>query len=547
MSQEKIQIRTEPATQIRAARKKSRSPGPWVLTAVLAVTAGVVGIAAVVLNTSGTEDRTRVAAGVEKANKSIPTPAAANQKAATIAAREQVVDDPKGELLWISPTQGAPLSLAYVPAGTQCLVHLRPALIAAHPEGERVLAALGPWGQDALARLRTMLGVELAEVDSLLIAVIISPDGQLDACFRATLTTKWDEEELVRRFPDGKAEQHAKQSYRVLNNRAYFLTPAATSESEPMQRALVVCPANLAPELIDSRGESPALVRDIEALAAHADADRAVTVIVAPKFLQAGGNELLVETAAPLHDALQWLVENDATAISLSAHWTDNFFAELRAAPALNVPPRRLAALLRERIAAAPDAVEEIVLASPWHPYGRKVLARLPGMLRALARYSRGGEEDRQALVRCYLPPMAGHNLLMAGELLLTQPRNETPVSPASAKPATLEQRLAKKTSLAFTKDSLERALEMLAEDTGLEITIQGADLQLDGITKNQSLALDLRDRSAGEILVEILRRANPDRTAAGPSDPRQKLVYTMEPGLGVAGGRFIDTTRTAA
>jgi hypothetical protein len=145
---------------------------------------------------------------------------------------------------------------------------------------------------------------------------------------------------------------------------------------------------------------------------------------------------------------------------------------------------------------------------------------------------------------------MAGHNLLMAAELLLTQPRagESLPAveSPGDLKPSTIHERLAAATSLSFSKDSLERALELLAEDIEVEIILQGADLQLDGITKNQSLALDLRNRPAGEILLEILLRANPDRTATGPADPRQKLVYVIQPGQAGGLGRIIVTTRTA-
>ncbi len=70
----------------------------------------------------------------------------------------------------------------------------------------------------------------------------------------------------------------------------------------------------------------------------------------------------------------------------------------------------------------------------------------------------------------------------------------------------------------------------MLAEDVGVEIVIRGPDLQLDGITRNQLFAIDMSDRSGEEILVEILRRANPDKLAAGPADPRQKLVYVVGP-----------------
>ena len=194
-----------------------------------------------------------------------------------------------------------------------------------------------------------------------------------------------------------------------------------------------------------------------------------------------------------------------------------------------------------------------MVLAEPWHPYGRKVIARLPGMLRTLARYTRAGEEDREAIVRAYLPAAAGHNLLMAGELLLTQPHGdganaaaENPAATPTA-PTSIADKLAAQTSLSFAKESLEQAVALLAEDIGVEITIAGGDLQLDGITKNQSLGLDLRDRPAGEILLEILLRANPDRQATGPADPRQKLVYVIEPTTTGAAERIIVTTRTAA
>ena len=544
MPEEPIKIRIEPRGAA-VPRRKSRQAATWI---VLASAAGVL-LAAIALMTSrgnssrSTASRSDTAPSAPQSREAPVRPVAETPTTDSTAA-EQVVDDPKGELLWASPTAGEPLSLAYIPAGTQCLIHLRPALIATHPEGERVLAALGPWGKSMLEQLGATLNVQLAEINSLLVAVIITPDGKLDASLRAELATPLTDDALAASFPSSRLTKDHEHTYRVVNDRAYIISPSD-------DKTLIVCPVSLAAELIDSAGESPPLVRDIESLAEHADADRAATVIVAPKFLEAGGNELLVAEAAPLRDALHWLLGTDATAVAFSAHWDDNFFVELRATPSLNVPPRRLAAKLHERIAAAPAAIEETILASPWHPHGRKVLARFPGMLRALSRYTRAGEDDRQALVRAYLPPMAGHNLLMAAELLLTQPHTgesaSTVVPSTPAKPVTIEDRLAKTTSLSFPKDSLERALELLAEDAGIEIMIQGADLQLDGITKNQSLTLDLRERPVREILLEILLKANPDRTVSGPADARQKLVYAIEPGEAGAPGRIIVTTRTAA
>lgn len=469
-----------------------------------------------------------------------PAPAAPESADAASAERpEQVVDDSAGTLLWASPTVGAPPSLAYIPGGAQCLLHIRPAMLAAHPEGERILAALGPWGAAVVGRLQSELHAELNEIDALLVAIVVGPDGQLDATLRATFFQPQAES----RLPADQRASGGERNFTVADGRAFFLDPLDAT-------TLVVCPEALAAELLASGGEAPALVRDVESLAAHVDADRAVSIVVAAKFLTAGGHALLDGEAAPLHAAVAQLLGADTTAAALSAHWEDSFFVELRATPALNVPPRRLAALLGERIAAGAAAVEEAVLAAPWHPHGRKVVARLPGMLRTLTRYTRTGDDDRQAVVRTYLPAPAGHNLLMATELFLTQPRSEAAAAPTAAPPASedsLDARLAKVTSLTFSKDSLERALELLAEDLGVEIVIQGADLQLDGITKNQSLGLDMRNRPAGEILVEILRRANPDRTATSPADPRQKLVYVVDPKAAAGRGRIIVTTRAAA
>ena len=96
-----------------------------------------------------------------------------------------------------------------------------------------------------------------------------------------------------------------------------------------------------------------------------------------------------------------------------------------------------------------------------------------------------------------------------------------------------MKDRLAKVTSLKFAKDTLEAALEQLSQDIGVPIVIRGPDLQADGITKNQSFGIDISDKPAEEILVEILRLANPDKTATGPHDARQKLVYIIEANAG--------------
>src|SRR5512147_1564736 len=80
----------------------------------------------------------------------------------------QIDDD--GTTLWASPTAGEPLTVRYLPSGIQAYLVLRPAELLASAEGARMVDALGPSGQRARTQLRSILGVELAEIEQLAIA-----------------------------------------------------------------------------------------------------------------------------------------------------------------------------------------------------------------------------------------------------------------------------------------------------------------------------------------------------------------------------------------
>ncbi len=87
-------------------------------------------------------------------------------------------------------------------------------------------------------------------------------------------------------------------------------------------------------------------------------------------------------------------------------------------------------------------------------------------------------------------------------------------------KPRSIAEALKTKTTLSFPRDTLEKSLQMLFEDVGIQYEILGGDLQLEGITKNQSFGLDEHDKTVEEILQKIMRLANPDG----------KLVYVIKP-----------------
>jgi hypothetical protein len=136
------------------------------------------------------------------------------------------------------------------------------------------------------------------------------------------------------------------------------------------------------------------------------------------------------------------------------------------------------------------------------------------------------------------LPRHAGHNIALAGELALAQSPAAVGLPAAAAaalSPTDANGKLKKKMTLTFPKDTLEKTIQMISDETGVPMEIVGPDLQLEGITKNQSFGLDEQDKTAEQILKVVMQKANPDG----------KLVYvvTKQNGEEV----ILITTRAAA
>lgn len=103
------------------------------------------------------------------------------------------------------------------------------------------------------------------------------------------------------------------------------------------------------------------------------------------------------------------------------------------------------------------------------------------------------------------------------------------------AETKTASKALQKPLSLKFERNNLEVTMQLIAEEIEVPIEIIGTDLQLEGITKNQSFSLDEENRAAGDILATIMQKANPDG----------KLVYVVRSKGGAE--TIVITTRAAA
>ncbi len=412
----------------------------------------------------------------------------------------------KSQLQWISPTSGPPITLEYVPLGTQMILHLRPAELSAHAEGDKVLAALGHWGAEAVAQIEQMSGVKFGEIEALLVA-LHRDDDVWQYTLRMTLVTPWTQQKLKQRIDATSSQNHV------------LFSPQAGQG-----KVLVSCPRSMHSELVE-RGETPAiLARDLERLLTLTDINRTATLLMRSKFLDTEGRELFLDGGEKLLSAFHALVPPNAGAVAVSLDWGDNFFCELLATVVQNALAHRFAAKFTEQLQSAEQQMDALLESQPPHPYGQAIENRFSAMLKTMSQYTRTSHDNGIAVARCYLPLPAGHNLLLASRLRLRE--ESSPLAPAQN--LSISDRLNEVTTLVFPKETLEKALEMLAADLKIPIQIAGRDLQLEGITKNQTLSLDLRDRPASEILVGVLRRANPDREAISAAHPRQKLVYLI-------------------
>lgn len=491
----------------------------------------------------------------------VEVPTATPQAAAPAATNESNLVDDDGKTLWASPTTGAPLDLAYLPPGSQIIVAMRPAELVKHGEGAKVLAALGPLGQRAIQYLEEAIVLRFGDIQSLLVSCQATSNGEWQMAFVAHAVTPVSLEPLTK-LSGATSQSHAGKKYLLVGERAYYVP------EERKGQILVVAPPPLMKDIIDLAGAAPPLRRDIERLLAHTDVGRQLTLLVAPNFLFSEGQGMLSGEMAQLRGPLFWFLGDGLSAAALSMNWDENFFVELVAMPTLDISADKAANQLAERIHEMPDLMEDYVLRLNAQPYGRRVVARFPAMMRKLATYTRSGVEDGAAVLRCYLPAAAGHNLILGAELTLAEgtgasvPANvgasNMPsadfgkLSPGDAvgpgvATGSVRELLQRTTSLSFTRDSLEAALEQLSQDIGVEIIIVGPDLQADGITRNQQLGIHIENQPAADILVEILRKANPDKTATSANDKRQKLVYVVKPKTAGGPEAVFVTTRARA
>jgi serine/threonine protein kinase len=542
------------AGRARAAQRRQKN----MMLAVL----GTVVIAAVTLaglHFGGVVDFEKLIADMAGPAKPPPTTVVDSKKTTQVPVDVTPVEPEKqsepvnglDEGLWDSPSSGKPIDPKYLAMGMQAVAALRPADILKHPEGKNLLVpetssqisqlagqhplgTLGHWVQHTLPKVS---GVPLEQIEQVLIGWPEATDetGMLSLVVRLTEPT--DEATILAAWGNPAPAEVEGKKYFTRDALGYWMPEAEAG------RVLVIAPVEAVKEAASG---SPLLIAVPEVekfLLKDSDADRHFTFVMPPRFLDNGGKAAFEGRGARLKNPVHWLLtgEGDDAAVTnempkavlLSAHLADaGFFAEARVSDIeANIDTTSPAERYRERLRQIPRSMKLFTTTLAVTDFSVKLLFDLDDKLKAWDRETRFGVGDKQVVIRSYLPPAGGLFLVMGGHLcLLENPRGATVA--AAAPPPNMGQlmaqgvaagaadKLKKVTSLSFPRNTLEVSMQLLAEDLGVPVVILGTDLQLEGITKNQSFGLEENNKPAVEIFKTIFAKANPDG----------KLVYVIKP-----------------
>lgn len=560
----------------RRARRKRKNKAPWVL-------AGLAGI--VVLQTLTliftdpvqpvVRSRTpfvppavvpSVSRRTESANNGLASNGLASEKksparSATVADNRagsayQVSDD--NQSLYLSPRQSKAMvsdsvdavvpsiPLDLLPPGPAMIVSARLSSIQSSLIGQSVLNAFAPELTSIVDAMFTRIAIPSGQVSRVTLAIYPDPKTDLQVSLSVTLSEATSLETLLEAWQVSQArtrDGHAIYAGDLPGADAFYL-PADQVAAKQIQR-FTVGSMDAITELASIQGESIPLPRSLRSLWNTTDADTKICVLSLSNFLFADGRSLLQNSVPEAVDPLRRILIPDTSAVLWVADWdeTDDVLApvysEVRFFAAGGITPVSLARSLAESFKGLPGWASDFAIDAKPDDRWRPLFDRLPEMIQYAADRVRVGVDQNTAVANIYLPAVAVPQLSLGTVLAMnTPPSDAGSIDSAAMESLTVAEILERPMSVSFGQESLEFAIEAIVDSLGQqlpsgtkvpEIKIIGGDLQLMGITQNQQIRnFDKQDLPLRQVLTDLVVAANPDKSAVGPSDPKQSLIWVV-------------------
>ncbi|TWU55548.1 serine/threonine protein kinase [Rubripirellula reticaptiva] len=539
---------TDPTQPV--AKRKQRPPIPAVIPAVSNQT----------IPTATKPSASDLAGQSPKTKSPAIGQAATNSRADDVA--YQVVDD--DGLLYAPPFPAgqAPAPLGLLPPGPAAIVSARLASILSSQTGKPILDALSPEVTELIDAVVLRSKVPVDWISRCSVGLFPGKDGHPEWSLAIELVQPQPLGELTDRWQVGASktrEGDTVYASDAMDADAFFLL-ASEIESGMISR-YAVGPLDRISEVASIEGESIPLARSLRTLWNGTSDEADLVALVTPNFLFADGRSILNSSVPELVPSLRSVLIPNLSAMLITADADDGLvFGELRVTPNGGISEASLMRDIKDAIDAWPKWADQFVIDASPDPSWRLLASRLPTMMRFVSGQFRYGISDNVIVANTYLPASAVSQVSLATLLAANTTASAAAATTkmASAKPLTVAEMLDRKMSVSFDQESLEFAIDVIVAEfvrtlpegsTLPPVRIIGGDLQKMGITQNQQIrGFAKTDLSLRTVLTDLVVGANPDKTATGPDDPKQALIWVVADDPANPGKQeILVTTRQAA
>lgn len=515
---------------------------------------------------------------------------------AVSSVRQKLVQD-DGQTIWETPTQGARLDLEYLPPAPKIVLTVKPKQLLATGEGQRLRKAMGAGFSTTLGEFTEAIGMPVDELESVLVS-FHQNDSEDYQWFAVVTGGIRNRKELLSEWSSLSQQQSIDGEiiYKDDDGLAFFMideppVPAAADPStnetegslEASQDASDVTVANGQSDGVNGGRESrpvrflvgpPELVKSVvdvgrgfpvagalQRLQEFSDQDRHLNLLyLRPSLFNDRGQNWMGANLLDFNRQLSELLPDEVKGGLLSLHIDGGNYIEAVFDRSVDIKVNELKQRIQRGIDLRLQGLFELNRRIPADDHWKAVQRRYEKMISQSLSRVRWGVEDRELIGNAWLPPMASHNLIAASELVAAfRLAAVDPSAQQKAVPQNLAQLLQQTRDLDIANPP---DLNVLMSDLETEvksdykalpfkwrIILQGADLEKDGITKNQRPGpLKIGQKSFAEILTTIVVSANPDKNISGPEDPACRLIWVIAADPDFPGqSAVLITTRGAA
>ncbi|VAX42812.1 hypothetical protein MNBD_PLANCTO02-3308 [hydrothermal vent metagenome] len=442
------------------------------------------------------------------------------------------------------PTQGKPISLAYLPEGCRLLINVHPAVFwEKDSKGEEFRYCFGESINEWLAaKIKEFCKYQPQEIEEVLFGAVLESRGSTPE-FTAVvhLKKKQNKQEMIKMFGVERSPDYTEYPVYVDGARSFVLIDLQTFISVPTKFAneTIQILSQGAGDKEDSL-PTPSSTIGIEELLKQTDRQRHFTLVMEAADAAIHQETLIPKSLFPVWDEFLLWLGKDVETFSWSFHLGDDLFdSEILLRNQFIRKPALLHKDFRTKVDTLPRRVLNAVkkmnpqLAGP-----RKVIGRFPAMLKAFSMATKGGTGKRYIQLTTRLPERAAPNLAIGTVLAWNEstrtnfsppPKVTPPTSSGSQLPITVIGRLRMKIDIDFRRQPLQEAFAYIAEETKTKMVVDGDGLKLSGFTKNMPQTFTMGEVPATHAIAKILSQRGYELMRVIVDEKNKQVILTTK------------------